>query len=136
MSKLVIVRGLPGSGKSTYGFKRGFVCLEGDMLRFDGDGVYQYKPEENYAIYNKIFGLVDTLLYAGHCVTVCNTHTRMQQMDTFIKIGEVYKADIEIVEMTENYGSIHDIPDAHMVKMAAEWEPVKDEWKKYVKENK
>jgi len=50
MSYLVIIRGLPGSGKSTFAKKfveKGFKHYEADMWMVDKDGNYSFDPSVN-----------------------------------------------------------------------------------------
>jgi len=59
----------------------------------------------------------------GENVVVSNTFTREWEMKDYVIMGKKAGATIIIKEMRNNYGSIHDVPEDTMKRMADRWEP-------------
>ena len=117
MSKLILVRGLPGSGKSTYAKTLGMIHFEADMY-FERNGEYEYNPRELSKAHSWCQYKVKEYLDSGMNVVVSNTFTQLWEMDPYLEMGH----DVEVIEMTEMYGSIHNIPDDKLEAMRARWE--------------
>jgi predicted kinase len=125
MSSLVLVRGLPGSGKSTFAqclAATGFAHYEADMY-FVRDGVYAYDPSQRAAAHEWCQKLAMRALAAGENVVVSNTFTQRWEMEPYRKFAEERGIPVHIVHMTGNFGSIHNVPDEAIERMKARWEP-------------
>lgn len=131
MSKLVILRGLPGSGKSTYAHKLGYLNVEGDMFRYNDKGGYEYHEHKDAMIYRMCRFLVDSTLIQGYSVIINNTHLTNKSMSHYIDTAEALGITIEIHELKGEYESQHGVSRDVMESMANTWEELKDEWRKY-----
>lgn len=126
MSYLVIIRGLPGSGKSTFAkkfVKKGFKHYEADMWMVDKDGNYSFDPSRLSDCHNACKNATEDALKNGENVVVSNTFTREWEMKDYVIMGKKAGATIIIKEMRNNYGSIHDVPEDAMKRMVDRWEP-------------
>ena len=76
MTELVLIRGLPGAGKSTYAQKHfpGHKHLEADMY-FNRTGTYKFDPKKLNSAHTWCQGRTHRALSAGHDVVVTNTFT-------------------------------------------------------------
>jgi len=134
--KLVLVRGIPGSGKSTWAKAQAKAYpnathREADMF-FEASGEYQFDPTllgyaHEWCYSNTVFDLL-----SGKDVFVSNTFTKNWEMEKYIAIGVRLGCEITVVEMKTNYGSIHDVPEAKIQQMKERWENVSDEFKNFV----
>lgn len=118
---LIIVRGLPGAGKSTLAreiAKCGYLHFENDMFLESEEGyVYTAEAQMNARILC-LKGTKDALL-AGKRVVVSNVFARVVHMEQYLKLTD----SIQVIECGGRYGSVHAVPDAILASMAANWEP-------------
>jgi len=114
MSKLIIVRGLPGSGKSTYAKSLGIFHIENDMLCIH-NGVYKFDQELQVERSMLCFDIVSML----DCdVVVSNTFTTLREMNPYLALDR----DITVVACKGEYESVHKVPVEVMNKFKARWE--------------
>lgn len=121
-NKLVIVRGLPGSGKSTYARSTGYVHFEADMMFEDKDGVYTFDPILLNAAHSWCFGNTVKALTYGFNVVVSNTFCAMWEMEQYITVANHLGIPVEIVEVKTSYGSIRGVPEDAIERMKNRWE--------------
>jgi len=127
-SQLILLRGLPGSGKSTFAQMLKSIS-QGELLHYEADmyfmtnGMYNYKPELISEAHQWCLQATSNALMNGLSVVVSNTFTRRMELQPYINIAERYKAQVTVLHVEGNYGSIHNVPDETLRKMAARWEP-------------
>lgn len=129
---LIIIRGLPGSGKTTRAREFGYLIVEGDMFRFQPDGSYLYSKETNKPVADMCYAVVDITLNSGYSVIVSNTSYSQKHIEPYISLGQKHCAKIKIIEMKNNFKSIHNVPEPEMKWLESKWEPLKGEWKEYL----
>ena len=133
---LILIRGIPGSGKSTkaksmLAMYPNLVHLEADMF-FEASGEYKFDPTllstaHDWCYSNTVFNLL-----SGKDVVVTNTFTKMWEMESYLAAGRRLGCDITIIEMKSEYGSIHGVPEAKLQQMKSRWEELPEELKKSV----
>lgn len=120
---LVIVRGLPGSGKSTYAEKQtGYVHIEADQFMIDKNGVYVFDRSRLKQNHRDCLKLCELLLLSGHRVIVANTFTRKAEYEPYVRLAETLDLTYKIVVMTGDYDSIHNVPEETIRVMKDRWE--------------
>lgn len=122
MKTLYIVRGLPGSGKSTYAKSLGIPHFEADMY-FYKDGVYNFKQWHLQRAHEWCLDQVVNAITLGDSdVAVSNTFTTMKEVNPYLAIKEMCEGlRIVVVDVKTAYGSIHNVPEETLAKMSARW---------------
>ena len=135
MPILTLIRGLPGSGKSTFA-KSGWYGLhmEADLF-FErpqgGSFVYDYDHTLIKVAHEWCYASTVKALRCGSDVVVSNTFTTMWEMQRYLDLPElISNLRIRLVEMHTQYGSVHDVPQTAIDKMKQRWEalPVDFPW--------
>ena len=127
MAKLYIIRGLPGSGKSTFARKmidHGMAdsYYEADMYFLDKDGNYNFDPSKlgNAHSWCKAKVLAD--LKSGKNVIVSNTFTRRNEMEPYITYCMDNEIPFEVIRLQTQFKSIHNVPPEAMERMKARFQ--------------
>lgn len=124
---LKIIRGLPGSGKSTFAKESGCFHVENDMMKIS-DGCYRPHSRMDEAKADVRF-LVEYALKQGFDVAVSNVFFNIKSMEPYLELGKKYGASIKVYHMTADYGNIHGVPSHAVANFKANWEPFEGEIK-------
>ena len=136
MARLVLIRGLPGSGKSS--LARMFVSYddywhrEADMYFEDSLGNYTYDGSKIGAAHEWCQEQTRLALTADHDVVVSNTFTRISEMQPYLDMN--YDS-IQVLECHGSFGSEHGVPDRVVENMRSRWEQYRPERRSIINPN-
>lgn len=124
---LYLIRGLPGSGKSTYAemlVTEGECCayFEADMFFMNKYGEYIFDGTKLPKAHAWCQNQVRCFLRSGYSVAISNTFTTKKEAQPYLDMAKEYDASVKIIEMTGSYGSIHDVPEHVIENMKKRWE--------------
>lgn len=120
---LILVRGLPGSGKSTIAKSFiGFEHYEADMYHMVR-GEYCYDQDRAVSAHAWCQSKTLEALSNGKNVVVSNTFVTNKEMQPYINICESLGIVPTIIEAKGNYQNDHNVPDEVLQLMMDRWEP-------------
>lgn len=130
--RLILLRGLPGSGKTTIAnlFKlQGYVHIEADhfFMRFDPVGrqyVYQYDHNQIHNAHEYCQAHTKLSLLRGEDVVVANTFTRRWELEPYLKLAADLGITPTILKCESAFQSTHGVPQEKIDAMRARWEEV------------
>ncbi len=121
----VILRGLPGSGKSTFARRLvegyGFVQLEADD-HFYINGAYKFDPARVADAHALVVRDALVHLQAGRRVVVANTHVRLWEMAGMVGAATLSRRTFCFVDFNGAHGNIHAVPNDVISAMKTRWE--------------
>ena len=125
MKKVVIIRGLPGSGKSTMAMKhfvdlKGYKHCEADHY-FYNNGVYEFKPAELAKAHEYCLNKAASFIENGHKVVIANTFSKKWEIKEVLDRLPVDPREVEILHCHGGKGSIHDVPEYAIENMRQRW---------------
>ncbi len=124
MNILYVIRGLPGTGKSTLAKRIALAVCEADMF-FERDGVYRYDPIQLPHAHNWCKRRCEDYMKANSfTIAVSNTFIYRHHMIPYFDLAR--KHDYQVTEITmsgPSFGSVHNVPDETIARMKAQWEP-------------
>jgi len=130
MQKLILVRGIPGSGKSTYASKlakeKGYRHIEADMY-FEKDGRYKFDKDKITDTHKWCQNKTKEELKKGNTVVVANTFTRLWEIEPYEKIAKELNIKLEVIRMENKFKNIHDVPKDITMIMEKRFEDYKNE---------
>jgi predicted kinase len=132
MSQLVLIRGLPGSGKSTFAkamclARDGWVHREADMYFYQGGRIYRFDARRLPEAHLWCQDATRELLRDGYNVVVSNTFTQRWEMKPYIDMAKELGVSLHVVEMSTQYQNVHGVPTEVLQRMSDNWETYKSE---------
>ena len=138
---LFLIRGLPGSGKSTLGEKLRYNSradskpLAADDYFYDGDGVYQFDPSKLADAHLWCQEECEARLAAGlPSVIIANTFSCRWEIEPYLKLAKDFSYTVTVLDLYDNglrdeelvVRNTHGVPLESIVTMRNRWE---HDWK-------
>lgn len=128
--RLVIMRGLPGSGKSTKAREYGGTIVSADDY-FMQDDKYMFDPNQLGAAHNQSKNKCEEAMKRGDpTIVVDNTNVRARDYKDYVKLAEQYGYDVEIDSVGTGGMAVeelaernkHGVPLSTIENMVEKWE--------------
>lgn len=124
MRELILLRGLPGAGKTTLA---GVLSEQGKYPMFcvddyftDEKGEYDFRFQENHLAYKLCEENSRKAMEEGvEKIIVHNTFTMEWEMEPYFKLAADYGYRVHVLTVENRHSSknVHDIPDEHIERM-------------------
>lgn len=147
--RVIIMRGIPGSGKSTWHAKNypvSYVC-SADLFMTDEEGNYRFDPTKLPLAHDSCLRLFLNFIESPNLIgssrvpanhplpiIVDNTNVRMYELAPYYRVTEALGHDVEIVHVLCDPSkaaerNTHGVPVEKVLEMAKSFEPVPPWWK-------
>ena len=124
---IYLIRGLPGSGKSTYAKNLNCLHLEADMYHMV-NGEYKFDVSKlSKAHHWCMMSFLKSIEDGATDIVISNTFTTFKEIEPYIDICKGYNRDYKIIRMIGNYGSVHNVPEEVITKMSERFEDIEGE---------
>jgi len=118
--EIVLIRGVPGSGKTTMAKKMvGYMHFEADMY-LEVSGKYVYDAAKVPKAHDWCVASARAALEQGKNVVVSNTFAKVWELKRYIDLGYPFR----IIEATGSWPNVHGVPQDRVELMKARWEPL------------
>ena len=137
---LYIIRGLPGSGKSTlgekladtymsyspnYGGLKYYSYAADDWFTDSNTGEYNFNPTELGDAHEDCRARVMGAMMSNiESICVCNTFSQAWEAEPYFKLCKSYGYTPVVLECQSQFGNIHNVPQESIDAMKERWEPI------------
>lgn len=123
MKTLILLRGLPGSGKSTFAKTLGGIHIETDHY-FMKDGEYKFDASKLKQAHEHCRTSTEGWMMEGYNIVVSNTFTQEWEMDAYYELAKKYGYRVYsiIVENRHNGVNEHGVPADKLEQMKNRFE--------------
>jgi predicted kinase len=123
MKNIILVRGIPGSGKSTYAKSLGIKNhIENDMWYEKFLGSYIYNRENHLKAIKWCKEEALRIMKLGEDLIVSNTFIQRWEMDYYCNLAFEYNYNIKCIIMQNRFKNIHNVPEDKIKLMEAKFE--------------
>ena len=120
IAQLILVRGVPGSGKSTYARTLNVPHFEADMWFEERGG---YAPKKLKEAHSWCLEQAVSRMESGETVVVSNTFTRLWELQPYVDAAKELGVEVVIIKMNGEWQNVHGVPREKVEQMRERFEP-------------
>ena len=122
---LYIVRGVPGSGKSTFAKQLTANIFEADHYFYDNDGNYNFIPSEIKEAHKECQQFVGFAMESNiQKIAVSNTFTQEWEMEPYFELAKKHSYKVFTIVVENRHGGVnqHGVPEDKIEQMKNRFE--------------
>ncbi len=122
---LYIVRGIPGSGKSTFAKQLTANVFEADHYFYDNDGNYKFIASEIKDAHKECQDNVRIAMESSiPKIAVSNTSTQEWEMESYFELAKEFGYDVFTIIVENRHGgtNVHNVPEDKIEQMKKRFE--------------
>jgi uridine kinase len=139
MSKLIIVRGPQGSGKTTFsnrltrslikfGYKPTDIChFEADQFFEDEDGNYNFDGTKLWLAHKECLEKTKKCLLRDKLVIVSNTFATKKELKPYFDFADENDISVDVYRCTGEYQNVHNVPEEVVIAKRKQMEDIPNE---------
>jgi predicted kinase len=123
MKTLILLRGLPGAGKSTFAKTLGGIHIEADHY-FMKDGEYKFDASKLKQAHEHCRTSTEGWMMEGYNIVVSNTFTQEWEMDAYYELAKKYGYRVYSIIVENRHGGVneHGVPADKLEQMKNRFE--------------
>jgi len=130
MTRLTLIRGLPGSGKTTLAksiilnakHRLNWVHFEADQYFIQPTGEYNFDKTKLGEAHNWCLAQANIALFEYKNVIVSNTFTTKKELRPYFNLAKHYDIIPVVIVCQNQFESIHDVPSETLAKMKSRFQ--------------
>lgn len=119
---MYLLRGLPGSGKSSLAFS---IAHDDSVFRIEADmyfvdkvtGKYNFDADKLHQAHKWCQSKTEDFLELGYDVVVSNTFTTKKELKPYFEIAAKYGIIPQVIVCQNEFKNVHDVPDEALKRM-------------------
>lgn len=123
MNTLILLRGLPGSGKSTFAKSLGGIHIEADQF-FMENGKYKFDASKLKQAHEHCRTSTEGWMMEGYSIVVSNTFTQEWEMEPYFGLAKDYGYRVVCLIVENRHGGVneHGVPADKLEQMKDRFE--------------
>ena len=134
MKKIVIIRGVPGAGKTTLATKlegemngRGISCIHHEADQYFAEDPRRYLPSKAGDAYEWVIGKTRESIHDFDVVIVSSMNIHAYEVYKYVAIADENRAENIVFHLVSDYGNVHGVKPAVIKSLKSDFEPYEGE---------
>ena len=126
MKRLFLIRGLPGSGKTTMAKMLTKYAVAADNFMVNALGEYEFNADKLGACHGACADVVAAWMGIGEAmIAVHNTFTQEWEAKPYFEMAKLHGYEMFVISCENDFGNDHGVPPESIDRMRSRWESLR-----------